>query len=207
MLRRRKLMFSEPGRRAKARNAKWTVSGDGVDVLHGRDPEVMWALLEQIKPYRAVLSWLMPEKPLFGLLYPFEGLPWITIVDDQDAAATGPDSFDQYSLEWWATRAGPIVIDAATPTVRLYKTLGSMAADGLLVLIVQTIEARRLQWHQYFVSIRPPNAPTMMIHHLRNTRGEGPKQILRVGRLHDDFLTDRPFSSNLGPAFKPPTIN
>jgi hypothetical protein len=193
MLRRRKLIFSEPGQRAKARSAKWTVSGDGVDILHGRDPEVMWSLLEQLKPRRAVLSWLTPGKPLFGLLYPFEGLPWLTIVDDLEPAAAGPDSFDGYSLEWWATRAGPIAIDAATPTVPLYKMLGSLAADGLLVLIVQTVEERRLPWHQYVRSVRPAGARTFMMHHLKNTRGEGPKQILRTGELDEDFVSDRPF--------------
>ena len=201
MLRKRKLIFSGPGQRAKARNAKWTVSGDGVDVLHGRDPEVMWSLMEQIKPRRAVLSWLTPGKPLFGLPYYFDGLPWLTIVDDLDPAAAGPDSFDGYSLEWWATRAGPIAIDAATPTVSFYERLGSLAAEGHLVLIVQTVEARRLPWHEYFVSVRPPGTPTIMMHHLKNPRPDGPKQVTRIGGLYDDFVSDRPFltSSNADP--------
>jgi hypothetical protein len=139
----------------KAPKGKWIPSGDGFDFVRGRNPDVMWSLFQQITPRRAVLSWLTPGKPLFGLPYHFDGLPWLTIVDDLDPAAAGPDSFDGYSLEWWATRAGPIAIDAATPTVSLYEPLGALAAAGHLVLIIQTVKERRLRWHQYFVSVRP----------------------------------------------------
>jgi hypothetical protein len=77
-----------------------------------------------------------------------------SIVDDLDPAAAGPDSFDRYSLEWWATRAGPIAIDAATPTVSFYEPPGALAAAGHLVLIVQTVEERRLRW-QAILRVRP----------------------------------------------------
>jgi hypothetical protein len=137
----------------------------------------MWSLIQQIMPRKAVLSWLSPGKPLFGLPYDFDGLPWLTIVDDLDPTAAGPESFDRYSLEWWATRAGPIAIDAATPTVPFYEGLGSLAAEGHLVLIVQTVEARRLRWHDYFMSLRPPGPPTMMMHHFKNTQPNGRSRL------------------------------
>jgi hypothetical protein len=176
MSRKRKLASSRIGPSAKAPIGGRTVSGDGVELLRGRDPEVMWTLLQQLRSRRAVLSWLTPGKPLFGLPNSFnqnQDMPWLTIVDDLDPAAAGPPSFGAHSLEWWATRAGPIAIDAATPTVRLYKMLGSLAAKGYLVLVVQTVETRRLLWHQYFVTVRPLGARTAMMHHLKNTRPGG----------------------------------
>jgi hypothetical protein len=182
----------------KAPKGKWIISGDGFDFVRGRNPDVMWSLFQQIRPRRAVLSWLTPGKPLFGLPYHFDGLPWLTIVDDLDPAAAGPDSFDGYSLEWWATRAGPIAIDAATPTVSFYEPLGALAAAGHLVLIIQTVKERRLRWHRYFVSVRPPGTPTMMMHHMKNPRPTGPKQITRIGGLHDDFASDRPILTSSG---------
>jgi len=132
MSRKRNPPVSRFGRPLRARNGKWSVSEDGFDFLRGRDPEVMLCLLRQIRPRRAVLSWLTPEKPLFGLPYHWDGLPWLTIVDDLDPPAVGPDSFDGYSLEWWATRAGPIAIDAATPTVVILRAAGSSGGSGTL---------------------------------------------------------------------------
>jgi hypothetical protein len=200
MSRKRKPAASPPGQPLSARNGKCSVSDDDFDILRGRDPEVMCSLFQQIKGPRAVLSWLIPAKTLFGLPYHYDVLPWITIVDDLDPTAMGPASFDGYSLEWWATRADAIAIDAATPTVPFYDALGSLAARGLLVLIVQTVEARRLLWHQYFVSVRPPGMRTMMMHHLKNTRPGGPKQVARMGRLYDDFVSDRPVATSTGSA-------
>ena len=65
----------------KAPKGKWIISGDGFDFVRGRNPDVIWSLFQQIRPRRAVLSWLTPGKPLFGLPYHFDGLPWLTIVE------------------------------------------------------------------------------------------------------------------------------
>ena len=194
------------GRRDKAPNGKWTVTGNGVEFLRGRDPEVMYRLMQKLMPRKAVLSWLTPGKPLFGLPRHLDGSPWLTIVDDIDPVAAGPESFDKDSLKGWAIRAQVIAVDAAAPKVKVYETLGSLAADGRLVLVVQTVEARRLQWHQYFVFVRPPGTPTMMMHHLNNPRSDGPRQIVRMGGLHDDFESDRPILPSSASASNQPLI-
>ena len=207
MSRKRKPAISLATENPKTPKGKWTIPDDGFDFIRGRHPEVMWSLIQQIRGRRAVLSWLTPAKPLFGLPYHWDGLPWLTIVDDLDPAAAGPDSFDGYSLEWWATRAGPIAIDAATPTVSFYEPLGELAAAGHLVLIVQTVEERRPPWHQYFVSDRRPGMPTMMMHYLKNPRPNGPKQVARIGGLHDDFESDRTHPNQFGFGSTPPYHN
>ena len=51
------------------------------------------------------------------------------------------------------------------------------------MLLVQTVEARRLWWQKFFVSVCSPGAPVFVMHHLRTTQPGGPKQVLRTGRL------------------------
>jgi hypothetical protein len=163
------------------------------EFVRGHDPKVMEPLMVALSKRRTLFSWLTPGKSVVGVPdWAGEDLPWLTLIDDLHSEASGPTSFDSPSLKWWSTRAGVLVIDAATPTGKLYAALGSQAADGYLTLIVQTVEARRLLWHEYFVSVRPPDMPTLIVHHLKKPGPEGPKQVLRAGKLDDDFVSDRP---------------
>jgi hypothetical protein len=196
--RNRKATRCQVGRTEKTLGGERTVPRDGAEFsefFRSRDPQVMGPLMLALNKSRTLFSWLTPGSRVFGVpQWAGEYLPWLTIIDDLHPAASGPPSFDAHSLEWWATRAEALLIDAATPTVHLYETLGSQVALGRLVLIVQTVETRRLLWHRYFVSVRPPTARTAMMHHLKNTRPGGPKQVLRAGGLHDDFVSDRPIT-------------
>jgi hypothetical protein len=196
--RNRKATRCQVGRIEKSSVRERTVPRDRAEFtefFRSRDPQIMGPLMLALNKSRTLFSWLTPGSRVFGVpQWGGEDLPWLTIIDDLDPAALGPPSFDAHSLEWWATRAEMLVVDAATPTVHLYKALGSSVAMGRLVLIVQTVETRRLLWHRYFVSVRPPTARTAMMHHLKNTRPGGPKQVLRAGGLHDDFVSDRPIT-------------
>jgi hypothetical protein len=192
--RRSKLEISRVGRTKKT-----IISTDYPELrelLNRRDPETMGALLSALNKSRTLFSWLTPETKVIGVpSWADKDLPWLTLVDDLGSGAAGLPSFDADSLKWWATRAGPIAIDAATPTPSLYVMLGSMAADGYLVLIIQTVESRRRLWHQYFVSIRVPTARTLMMHRMKDPQPGGPKHILKIGDLHADFERDVPILS------------
>jgi hypothetical protein len=163
------------------------------EFVRGHDPKVMEPLMVALGKSRTLFSWLTPGRRVIGVPHwAGKDLPWLTLIDDLHSEASGPTSFDSASLKWWSTRAGVLVIDAATPTGELYATFGSQAADGYLTLIVQPLEARRLLWHEYLVSVRPPDMPTLMVHHLKKSGPEGPKQVLRAGKPGDDFVSDRP---------------
>jgi hypothetical protein len=163
------------------------------EFLSVRDPQVMGPLLQALSPRRALFSCLPPGTRVIGVpAWAGEDLPWLTIVDDLHAAAAGPTSFDPQSLEWWATRASLLFIDAATPQTHIYSMLGKIAAEGHLVFIVQTVEARRPQWHEYFVSVCSPTLQRLVMHQLRCTQPGKPAQVIRMGGLGDDFASDRP---------------
>lgn len=175
---------------------KPTDKGEGdyfLKFLHGRDPDVMVPFLIALSKSRTLFSWLAPGARVIGVpKWADQDLPWVTLVDDLHPTARGPNSFDQQSLKWWTVVASILVVDAATPTAQLYETLGSLVAKGYLMLIVQTVEARRPCWQDYFITVRPAGAAVVVMHHLKSARPEGPKQVLRTGRLGDDFKSDRP---------------
>jgi hypothetical protein len=180
--------------------AKTTASGAGdefLKFLRGRDPDVMGPFLVALNKSRSLFSWLTPGARVIGVPdWAGEDLPWVTLVDDLHAAARGPTSFDQPSLKWWTVGASLLVVDAATPTARLYEAFGSWVAKGYLMLLVQTVEARRLQWQEYFGSVRSADEPAVVMHLLKSNRPGGPKHVLRTGRLGDDFVSDRPCPPN-----------
>lgn len=183
-------------RRWKLREIQPDCTGDGaefVEFVRSHDPEMMGPLTVALSQRRTLFSWLTPGKRVLGLPdWVDQNLQWLTLVDDLGVAATGPNSFDHLSLKWWITRAYVLVVDAAPPTARLYEAPGSLAADGYLMLIVQTTKDRRLLWQNYFISVRPPDAPTYVVHHLVSRRPGGPKQLVRTGGLWSDFVSDRP---------------
>jgi hypothetical protein len=117
------------------------------------------------------------------------------MIDDLDPGAAGPPSFDQASLKWWAKQANIFLIDAATPDIRLYEIIGRYAARGFLVLAVQTIEERRLVWHKYFAAVHPPGEKAFVLHQIKSPVLGGPKQVVRMGELNDDFEKVRPVLS------------
>jgi hypothetical protein len=116
----------------------------------------------------------------------------VTIVDDLDAAASGPTSFDRQSLDWWINRAIALVVDAAKPLPKLYQFFGSSAANGDRLLIVRTVEARRLLWHEFLRAARSPSRLAAVVDVMNNPGSEPARQLIRVGPLGDDFGPNRP---------------
>ena len=167
--------------RVKSRIDKIDSDADGIKFLRGRDPNVLGPMLLTLAPRRALFSWLTPGVPLIGLpSFAHPNMPWLTMIDDLDPGAAGPPSFDQASLKWWAEQAQVFLIDAATPHVRMYKMIGRFAADGYLVLAVQTIEERRLVWHNYFAAIHRPGEKAYVFHQIKSPVLGGPKQVVRA---------------------------
>jgi hypothetical protein len=177
-----------------------TLTGDAADFLaflRGRDPGVMGSLLRALEKRRILFSWLTPGRRVIGVpnwagLHPL----WLTLVDDRaHAAAAGPDSFDRPSLEWWANhRALALVVDATRPLAWLYERLPMYPAAGQGVLIVQTVEDRRLLWHEYLRDACVPGMHAVVIDIMTNPRPETQGPLLRVGRLGDDFGPNGPSS-------------
>ena len=175
-------------------------TGDAADFfafLRGRDPGVMGSLLRALEKRRTLFSWLTPGRRVIGVPN-WAGLhqPWLTLVDDRaHAAAAGPDSFDRPSLEWWANRrALALVVDATKPLAWLYERLPMYPADGQGVLIVQTVEDRRVVWHEYLRGACAPGMHAVVIDIMTNPRPGTQSQLLRVGRLGDDFGPKGPSS-------------
>jgi hypothetical protein len=134
---------------------------DCPEFLRRRDPAVMGTLMRALGRHGALLSWLTPEYAPCGLpSWVSPGAPWLTLIDDLDASSSGPESFDEESVQWWNMRASVIAIDTGVPTVPFYWWLGSLTATNL-VIVVQTIEARRLLWHKYFELSRPLGMRTL----------------------------------------------
>jgi hypothetical protein len=185
-------------RKPKVKNRLNAAASDakGIKFLRGRDPAVMGPMLQTLAPRRAVFSWLTPGVRLIGLP-PFADpdMPWLTMIDDLDHDAAGPPSFDPASLQWWAEQAQVFLVDAATPRVHLYKKIARLAADGYLVLAVQTIEERRLVWHKHFATVHPPGEKACVFHQIKSLVLGGPEQVVRMGTLSDDFEAARPVLS------------
>lgn len=175
------------------------------EFLRVRDPQVMGPLLEALSASRTLFSCLPPGKRVIGVPeWAGKDLPWITVVDDLHVAAAGPTSFDQPFLEWWTNRAVSLIVDAATPVPDFYEFLGSSAAKGYRELLVQTVEARRLLWHEYFRRVRGPGRPAVVIDGMNNPGPGVPRQLLRVGRIGDDFGPRGPSSPGSFGALAPP---
>jgi hypothetical protein len=173
------------------------------EFLRERDPDVMVALSEAFKKRRTLFSWLTPGTIVKGIpAWAGPHLPWLTLVDDLiHRAAAGPDSFDKPSLDWWINnRALALVVDAAKSLPEFYGLLPSFPANGQGILVVQTVEGRRLIWHEYFRAAASPGIHVAVVD-MMNTSGPGkPRQLLRGGRLGDDFgpngvLSSFPFAA------------
>ena len=144
---------------------------------------------KQMRPRQAVLSWLLPGKPLSAPPHHFDGSPWLTLADDFWDAAAGPSSFDHRSLEWWASHAVCLVVDAGMEvTLEFYDHLSSLVkVHGATVLAVFTVEARRLLWHEYFRSLRAPGPETVVMDVMDDPTRGPPFQLHRMGEMGDDF--------------------
>jgi hypothetical protein len=159
------------------------------EFLRGRDPDAMAALVLALEKRRTLFSWLTPGTRVKGVPdWADQRLPWLTLVDDRAESAAGPASFDKSSLEWWINnRALALVVDAAKPLPSLYEMLPCFPKDGQGILIVETVEARRLIWHEYFRAAAAPGIHAAVVD-IMNASGPGKlRQLLRVGRLGDDF--------------------
>jgi hypothetical protein len=177
---------------------KTSVSRDGADFsefLRSRDPQVMGPLMLALNKSRTLFSWLTPGTSVIGVPgWAGQDLPWLTLIDDLHAQAADPTSFDQRSLEWWTHRAVALIVDAARALPSFYETVGSTVASGQRALLVQTVEVRRLLWHEYFRSARAPGVPAVVVDLMNNPNAGVPRQLLRVGRLGDDFGPNGPSS-------------
>jgi hypothetical protein len=187
---------------------KCTAPTDGdefSEFLNSRDPQVMGPLLQSLSNRRALFSVLPPGKRVIGMpAWVSRDLPWLTIVDDLHAAAAGPPSFDQPSLEWWTNRAVALIVDAAKPRPDFYEFLGSSVAKGQRLLLVQTVEVRRLLWHEYFRRARAPSRPAAVIDLMNNPGPGAPRQLLRMGQISDDFGPRGPSSPGSFAVLAPP---
>jgi hypothetical protein len=168
------------------------------ELPHRRDQEAMGPSKQALARHRAVLSWLTPGIPASGVPdWAGQDVPWLTVVDDiLHAAAAGPSSFDQRSLEWWVNQAVCLVVDAGTKVVLdFYDHLISLVkVHGATVLVVQTVEARRLLWHKYFQGLRAPGADTVVMDVMNDPTRGAPIQLFRMGEMGDDFGPNGPSS-------------
>jgi hypothetical protein len=145
-----------------------------------------------------VLSFLNPGTPDSGIPdWAGQDVPWLTVVDDRShAAAAGPTSFDQRSLEWWISHAICLAVDAGTKAVlAFYDHLISLVKKyEATALVVQTVEARRLVWHEYFRGLRAPGADTVVMDVIDDPTRGAPFQLHRMGEMGDDFGPNGPSS-------------
>jgi hypothetical protein len=168
-------------------------------IPHGHDRETFGAHCEGASVRgRAVLTWLQPGVPASGRPHwANQNSPSLTIAQDtHHAAAAGPNSFDQRSLEWWVRRADCLVVDAGTKIVLdLYDHLTSLVkVHGATVFVVQTAEARRLVWHKYFQGLRTQCADTVVIDVMDDPVRGASFQLHRMGEIGDDFGPNGPSS-------------
>ena len=170
---------------------------DKHEVFRGRSPEILRPVFTALSRHRGILSWLLPNKRTIGLPYWADvQAQWLTIIDDLDAVAAGPSSFDIQTFEWWAARTHISAVDATNPHRRQFHvTLAGLVSGGYLLLLVQTPESRRLLWHDYFVQVRKPNTPAFVIDLMNSKVPGAPVNRLRAGRLGAKFPADAPFKS------------
>jgi hypothetical protein len=196
--RNRKVTRCKVGRIEKTSVRERTVPRAGAEFsefLRSRDPQVMGPLMLALNKSRTLFSWLTPGTRVIGVPeWAGEDLPWLTLIDDLHAEVTGPTSFDQRSLEWWTKHAVALIVDAAKALPNFYEFLGSSVAAGQRALLVQTVEVRRLLWHEYFRSARAPGVPAVVIDLTNKPESGVSRQLLRVGRLGDDFGPNGPSS-------------
>jgi hypothetical protein len=165
---------------------------------HGRDQGAMRPCEGAVVRHHAVLSRLTPGVPASGVPdWIGRDVRWLTIADDTlHPIAAGPSSFDQRTLEWWTSHAVCLAVDAGSKAVLdFYGLLASLVkAHGASVLVVRTVEARRLRWHEYFRGLRAPGADTVVMDAMDDPTRGAPFQLHRMGEMGDDFGPNGPSS-------------
>jgi len=165
------------------------------DPLRGQPPETMEPFFRALSSAGGGLTtWLVPHRREIGVHWlPDPDVVWLTIIDDLDPAAAGPGSFDAETLQWWTERAEVFVVDAAKPHPRKYLAPAAMLAQGRLVLVLQTPEERREEWHRFFRQVRDLRTPTLMVDIMNGTAPGVPNCRVRAGPLGTDFAADAPY--------------
>jgi hypothetical protein len=179
----------KPPRRMLAHIDRWHP-----EMLRGRPPEMMTPLFRALVSQRGLLTWLLPGIRTIGVpRFAHPDVVWLTMVDDLDPAAAGPGSFDTETIQWWAQRAEVFIVDAMKPHTKKYLGPAAVFAQGRLVLVVQTPEARREEWHQFFREVRDASTPNLVMDFMNSTVPGAPHHRLRMGSLGTEFPADAPF--------------
>ena len=76
-------------------------------------------------------------------------IAWIVIIDDRAPDAAGPRSFDAGTLRWLFADAYRIAVDAAEPHQRVYEHIVEEGLKGMKILVVHTVESRRVLWREF----------------------------------------------------------
>jgi hypothetical protein len=76
-------------------------------------------------------------------------IAWTFIIDDRSLDGEGPNSFHADTLQWLFADATKIAIDAAEPAMWLYEHFVEEGLKGKRILIVQTVEDRRVLWRDF----------------------------------------------------------
>jgi hypothetical protein len=76
-------------------------------------------------------------------------IAWIVIIDDRDAGAVGPSSFDSGTLRWLFADAYRIAVDAAESQMALYEHFVDEGMKGMRILVIRTVESRVGVWREF----------------------------------------------------------
>jgi hypothetical protein len=88
-------------------------------------------------------------RPGRDLEQPTVKIAWIVTIDDRVPEAVGPDSFDHDTLTWLFKDAYRIAVDTAEPRQAFYEHIVDKAYKGERILVIHTVEARRLAWREF----------------------------------------------------------
>jgi hypothetical protein len=76
-------------------------------------------------------------------------LAWTVMIDDLAIGASGPGSFTADTLQWLFADAYRITLDATERHIPLYTHVVAERVIGTRILVIQTVESRRLVWRRF----------------------------------------------------------